>query len=53
MYNSGIIKRKVFLSYHHDGDQYYYNEFSKKFHDEYEAVTDNSLDRRVDSGFVE
>ena len=49
MYNSGIIKRKVFLSYHHDGDQYYYNEFSKKFHDEYEAVTDNSLDRRVDS----
>lgn len=49
MYNSEIIKRKVFLSYHHDGDQYYYNEFSKKFHDEYEAVTDNSLDRRVDS----
>ncbi|EMP5262739.1 TIR domain-containing protein, partial [Klebsiella variicola] len=53
MYNTKIIKRKVFLSYHHDGDQYYYDEFSRKFHDEYEAVTDNSLDRRVDSDDID
>ncbi|HFP9296957.1 TPA: TIR domain-containing protein [Klebsiella pneumoniae] len=53
MYNTKIIKRKVFLSYHHDADQYYYDEFSRKFHDEYEAVTDNSLDRRVDSDDID
>lgn len=53
MYNTKTIKRKVFLSYHHDGDQYYYDEFSRKFHDEYEAVTDNSLDRRVDSDDID
>lgn len=53
MYNTKIIKRKVFLNYHHDGDQYYYDEFSRKFHDEYEAVTDNSLDRRVDSDDID
>ncbi|WP_275386956.1 TIR domain-containing protein [Xenorhabdus bovienii] len=39
----------MFVSYHHGGDQYYYNEFSRQFHDQYEAVTDNSLDRRIDS----
>lgn len=53
MHNDRKIKRKVFLSYHHDGDQYYYNEFSNKFHDEYEAVTDNSLYRRVDSDDID
>lgn len=43
------IKRKVFISYHHDNDQWYYNEFSRFFSRQYEAVQDNSLDRLVDS----
>lgn len=47
------IKRSVFLSYHHGGDQEYYNEFTRVFHDEYEAVRDNSLERRIDSDNVD
>lgn len=43
------VRRKVFISYHHGGDQAYYNKFSEVFHDRYEAVYDNSLDREVDS----
>lgn len=43
------VKRKIFVSYHHGGDQGYYNEFSRVFHDEYEAVFDNSLERKIDS----
>lgn len=42
-------KRKVFVSYHHDSDQFYYNEFSRTFETTYEAVQDNSLDRWIDS----
>lgn len=45
-------RRKVFVSYHHSGDQTYYDEFSRFFHDQYEAVFDNSLERRVDSDDV-
>ena len=37
------------MSYHHRGDQPYYDRFSSDFHDLYEAVSDNSLERRVDS----
>lgn len=44
-----LTRRKVFVSYHHGGDQAYYDEFSRFFHDQYEAVFDNSLERRVDS----
>ena len=43
------IKRKVFVSYHHAGDQGYYNRFSATFADGYEAIQDSSLDRRIDS----
>lgn len=43
------VRRKIFVSYHHDRDQAYYNEFSRLFHDNYEAITDNSLDRLIDS----
>ncbi|RYZ89138.1 MAG: hypothetical protein EOP06_09780 [Proteobacteria bacterium] len=43
------IKRRVFVSYHHGGDQYYYDAFSKVFHDGYEAIYDNSLERRINS----
>jgi len=43
------VKRKVFISYHHHGDQCYYNEFSRIFHDTYDVIMDNSLDRTIDS----
>ena len=43
------VKRKVFVSYHHRGDQAYYDVFSRTFHDNYDVITDNSLERRIDS----
>lgn len=42
-------RRKVFVSYHHGGDQAYYDEFSRFFHDQYEAIRDNSLERLIQS----
>lgn len=45
-------RRKVFVSYHHAGDQWFYNEFSRFFHDQYEAIYDNSLERQFDSDDV-
>lgn len=53
MYYQSQVKRKVFVSYHHSGDQYYYDDFSSKFYNQYEAITDNSLDRRVESDDVD
>lgn len=49
----GAFKRKVFVSYHHGGDQTYYNAFSQAFHDTYDVITDTSLEREVDSDDVE
>jgi hypothetical protein len=46
------IRRKIFVSYHHGGDQAYYDAFSKQFHDTYQMVYDNSLERSVDSDDV-
>jgi hypothetical protein len=43
------VKRKIFVSYHHDSDQAYYNEFSRFFSSQYETVQDSSLNRLVDS----
>lgn len=43
------VKHKVFISYHHGGDQAYYNAFSRTFHDTHEAIHDNSLERVIDS----
>lgn len=43
------IKRKVFVSYHHGNDQYFYDGFSHIFSDTYDILRDNSLDRRIDS----
>jgi hypothetical protein len=43
------MKRKVFVSYHHGGDQFYYEAFSRTFHDSYEVISDNSLERSFDS----
>lgn len=47
------IRRKIFVSYHHGGDQHYYDEFSRFFHDKFEAVFDNSLERQIDSDNVD
>src|SRR2546422_11089305 len=43
------IKRKIFNSYHHGGDQQYYDAFTRAFADTYEIIFDNSLERRIDS----
>jgi hypothetical protein len=42
-------RRKVFVSYHHDGDQHFYNEFLQHFDKDNECITDNSLSRLFDS----
>ncbi len=42
-------KRQVFLSYHHGGDQGYYDAFSRAFSDTYGIIRDGSLDRVIDS----
>lgn len=47
------VKHKVFISYHHGGDQAYYEAFSKAFHDSYDVIYDNSLERQVDSDNVD
>jgi hypothetical protein len=46
-------KRRVFVSYHHGGDQPYYNAFSQAFSDRYDVITDRSLERRIDSENVD
>ncbi|MFL9996305.1 TIR domain-containing protein [Paraburkholderia sediminicola] len=47
------VKHKVFVSYHHGGDQAYYDAFSRAFHDTYDVIYDNSLEREVDSDDVD
>ena len=44
------VRREVFVSYHHGGDQEYYNALSKNMHDRLQLLTDNSLERQIDSG---
>lgn len=34
------VKRKVFVSYHHDGDQPYYDAFARFFADTHEVLAD-------------
>jgi len=43
------VRRSVFLSYHHSGDQQYYDALTRFLHDTYEIIYDNSLDRIIDS----
>jgi hypothetical protein len=45
----GMAKSKVFISYHHGGDQNYYEEFSRIFDDHYDVITDRSLERAINS----
>lgn len=47
------VRRKIFVSYHHRGDQAYYDAFSTEFHDTLEAIADNSLERSIDSDDVD
>ena len=44
-----IPKRRVFVSYHHDNDESYYDLFAVWFASISDVVTDRSLDRRVDT----
>lgn len=44
-----MAKRRVFISFHHKGDQKVVDEFSKIFSDYYEIFTDKSLERAADS----
>lgn len=43
------LRPRVFVSYHHGSDRAYYEEFSTIIHDLYQAVEDNSPERRIDS----
>lgn len=57
IFGSGLglaaVKRKVFISYHHGGDQAYYDAFARAFSQTYDVITDNSLERTIDSEDVE
>jgi hypothetical protein len=58
LYGLGIlpkppVKRKVFVSYYHDDDQSYYDEFTRFFSEQYDVVQDSSLDRLIDSDDTE
>jgi hypothetical protein len=48
-----LVKHRIFVSYHHAGDQPYYDAFSKIFHENYETIYDNSLERVFDSDNME
>src|SRR5262245_17780076 len=39
----------IFVSYHHGGDQAYYDTFLRTFSELYNVVCDNSVDRVIDS----
>lgn len=40
---------RVFVSYHHERDQAYYDRFAKLFADGYDIITDTSIDRIIAS----
>jgi hypothetical protein len=44
-----MVKRKVFVSYHHKGDQSWFEQFCGQFCDTYEVFFDRSLDGRIRS----
>jgi hypothetical protein len=46
-------KPRIFVSYHHRGDQQYYDAFSATFHDTFEAIYDKSVERIIDSDNVD
>ncbi len=42
-------KPRVFVSYHHENDQWYYDRFNQLFNDVYDILTDTSVDRKIGS----
>jgi hypothetical protein len=46
-------KPRVFVSYHHERDQVYYDRFAKLFADGYDIITDTSIDRIIGSDDVD
>lgn len=42
-------KPRVFVSFHHGNDRSYADRFAQLFHEQYEAVTDRSLETAIDS----
>ena len=44
-----LPKPRVFVSYHHENDQLWYDTFSRLFRENYDVFTDTSLERKVDS----
>lgn len=47
------VKSKVFVSYHHQRDQAYYDHFARLFANGYEVITDTSIDRKIGSEDVD
>ena len=47
------IKRRVFVSYHHQGDRSYYDAFSRQFAENYDVVHDSSVERVIGSNNAE
>lgn len=43
------VKLRVFVSYHHDNDQGWYDQFTRLFADTYDLVTDRSLATCIES----
>jgi hypothetical protein len=44
-----FVRRRIFVSYHHHGDRYYYEDFSRRYAAMYDAIQDNSVEREIDS----
>lgn len=49
LYMPRPVKPKVFVSYHHERDQSYYDRFTELFDDGYDIITDTSVDRIIAS----
>lgn len=50
--SNALVRRRVFISYHHSVDQVFYDVLSMAFHEAYELISDTSLERRIDSDDV-
>jgi hypothetical protein len=44
-----VTQRRIFVSYHHDSDRAYYDEFAQIFSGTYEILHDRSVDRPIGS----
>lgn len=47
------VKPRVFVSYHHERDQAYYDRFVKLFDNYYDIITDTSIDHVIESEDVD